>query len=89
MKCHNNRAYIIQVWSYEGATSKPAVCLEGTGRDFFSQVKYDQLIAAIPSYSGVGANQVKQLWVHRFQKVTIFGFAIQILFTNEQEFETP
>lgn len=71
-RCHNNLAYIIQVWFYEEATAKPAVCLEGISRGFLSHAKYDHLIAAIPSYSGVGANQVNQLWVQRFQKVTIF-----------------
>lgn len=72
MRCHNNQAYIIQVWFYEEATAKTAVCLEGIGRGFLSHVKYDHLIAATPSYSGVRANQVNQLWVQRFQKLTIF-----------------
>lgn len=72
MRCHNNGAYIIQVWFYEEATAKPAVCLEGMGREFLSHVKYDPLIASILSYSHVGANQVNQLWVHRLQKFTIF-----------------
>lgn len=36
MKCHNNQAYIIQVWFYIEATAKPAVCLEGMSRDFLS-----------------------------------------------------
>lgn len=39
-------------------TARLDICLEGIGRDFLFDVKYDHLIAAISSYSVVGANQM-------------------------------
>lgn len=47
-----------RIWPYEQATARRGICLEGIGRDFLFDVKHDQLIAAIPSYSVVGANQM-------------------------------
>lgn len=43
-------------------------------RDFLSNVKYDHLIAAIPSYSCVRAKQVNQLWAQRFHNFSALSF---------------